>query len=143
MRTNLGIAVIVALLVALAIFPAPYVARWLAVLSIGILFGVILFNMDVVGVIPRLGRSAQTEVKTDIERTVTLIKKAKTGKVARSLVAEQIAGIYATLSDDYGSTFQSLMNEPNGALKALLSEGDFLDNLERALKIVEDDLNED
>ncbi len=143
MKINLGIAVAVALLVALAVFPAPYMARWLAVLAIGILLGVLIFNWEVAGIIPSLGRSQGVKPKTDIERTVTLIKKAKSGKVARSLVAEQIAGIYATLSDDYSSTFHTLMNEPNEALRVLRSEGDFLDNLERALKIVEADLNED
>ena len=143
MRINLGIAAVVALLVALAVFPAPYMARWLAVLAIGILLGVLIFNWEVAGIIPSLGRSQGVKPKTDIERTVTLIKKAKSGKVARSLVAEQIAGIYATLSDDYSSTFHTLMNEPNEALRVLRSEGDFLDNLERALKMVEADLNED
>ncbi len=143
MRINLGIAAVVALLVALAVFPAPYMARWLAVLAIGILLGVLIFNLDVAEIMPSLGRSQGVKPKMDIERTVTLIKKAKSGKVARSLVAEQIAGIYATLSDDYSSTFHALMNEPNEALKILRSEGDFLDNLERALKIVEADLNED
>jgi len=47
-----------------------------------------------------------------------------------------------TLSDDQAKTYRGLHEKPNKALLLLEKEGDFLENLEKALKVVEVDINE-
>ena len=142
MRLSKAVLAVSMVLLLVAVFPGPYLIRWLAVLFLGLFLALFLFGFDIRVAVPGFGRSENVERKTDVDRAVALIEKAKKGKVARSLVEERIIEIYATLSDDYNSTYSSLLSEPNEALKVLRSEGDFLDNLERALKIVEADLNE-
>ncbi|ASJ11424.1 hypothetical protein [Thermococcus thioreducens] len=142
MRFNYALAIAVIPLI-IAMIAGSYLVRWLAVLVLGALLAFILFGFEIHVPLPKRERLGKVERKTDVERIVTLIERAKNGKVARSLLEEKIAGIYATLSDDYNKAFHSLASEPNEAIKALRSEGDFLDNLERALKILEEDLYED
>ncbi len=142
MRLHKAVIVAGTVLLLVATVAGSYFLRWLSVLFLGVFLAFFLFGIEIQVARPRLKRGVKVERKTDVERTVGLIRKARSGKVARSLVEEKIAEIYATLSDDYNSTYHSLLSEPNEALKALRSEGDFLDNLERALKIVEADLNE-
>ncbi|WP_297476682.1 hypothetical protein [Thermococcus sp.] len=143
MRVSKSLLAVSVVFLVLAVFPAPYAVRWLSVLAMGLLLAVSLFGFEVDISRPEFRRKPPSEKKTDVDRTVTLIRKAKKGKLARSLLEERIAGVYATLSDDYNSTFRSLMSEPNEAMRALRSSGDVLDGLEKALKIVEADLNED
>ncbi|NJE46097.1 hypothetical protein E3E35_01460 [Thermococcus sp. GR7] len=142
MGLHKAVVIVGAVLLLIATIAGSYMVRWLAVLFLGIFLAFFLFGIEIRVARPRLRRSMQVKRKTDVDRTIALIDKAKTGKVARSLVEEKIIDIYATLSDDYNSTYRSLLSEPNEALKALRSERDFLDNLEKALKIVEADLNE-
>ncbi|WP_297519683.1 hypothetical protein [Thermococcus sp.] len=143
MRVSKSLLAVSVVFLALAVFPAPYAVRWLSVLAMGLLLAVSLFGFEVDIGRPEFQRKPPSEKKTDVDRTVTLIEKAKKGKLARSLLEERIAGIYATLSDDYNSTFHSLMSEPNEAMRVLRSSGDVLDGLEKTLKIVEADLDED
>ena len=143
MRVSKSLLAVSVVFLALAVFPAPYAVRWLSVLAMGLLLAVSLFGFEVDVGRPEFPGKPSTERRTDVDRTVTLIAKAKKGKLARSLLEERIAGIYATLSDDYNHTFHSLISEPNEAVRALRSGEDVLDGLERALKIVEEDLNED
>jgi len=142
MRLHKLVVVVSAALFVVSVVMGSYVVRWLAVLFLGVFLGAFLFGLEMRVARPRLKRRTSVKRKTDVDRAVTLISRAKTGKVARSLIEESIIHIYATLSDDYNSTYRSLLSEPNKALKALRSEGDFLDNLEKALEIVEADLNE-
>ncbi|ACJ17172.1 conserved hypothetical membrane protein [Thermococcus onnurineus NA1] len=142
MGLHKAVVIVGAVLLLIATIAGSYMVRWLAVLFLGIFLAFFLFGIEIRVARPRLRRSMQVKRKTDVDRTIALIDKAKTGKVARSLVEEKIIDIYATLSDDYNSTYRSLLSKPNEALKALRSERDFLDNLEKALKIVEADLNE-
>ncbi|NJE10995.1 hypothetical protein [Thermococcus sp. MAR1] len=141
MRFNYALAIAVIPLL-MAIVAGSYLVRWLAVLVLGVLLAFILFGFEIHVPLPKRERLGKVERKTDVERVVTLIERAKKGKVARSLLEEKIVGIYATLSDDYNKSFHSLTSEPNEAIEALRSEGDFLDNLEKALKILEEDLHE-
>jgi hypothetical protein len=120
MRVSKSVVLLAVFLLLFAVFPGPYLIRWLAVLSLGLFLGLYLFGFEVKVARPRFGRPSKVEVKTDIERTVGLIKKAETGKVARSLIEEKIIDIYATLSDDYNSTFGSLRSHPNDALRTCL-----------------------
>ncbi|HDZ36215.1 MAG TPA: hypothetical protein ENH81_04810 [Thermococcus sp.] len=142
MRVHRLVVVVSAALIVVSTFMGSYVVRWLAVLFLGAFLGAFLFGLEMRVSRPRLKRREGVERKTEVDRVTALIRRAKTGKVARSLIEESIVHIYATLSDDYNSTYRSLLSEPNEALKALRSEGDFLDNLEKALEIVEADLNE-
>ncbi|WP_258083451.1 hypothetical protein [Thermococcus thermotolerans] len=142
MRFNYALAIAVIPLL-IAIIAGSYMIRWLAVLILGGLLAFLLFGFEIHVPLPKKERRLRVERKTDIERMVTLIERAKKGKVARSLLEEKIVGIYATLSDDYNKAFHSLTSEPNEAIKALRSEGDFLDNLEKALEILEEDIYED
>ena len=143
MKLHKAVVVVGSILLLASIMAGSYLVRWLAVLFLGAFLACFLFGVEIKVSIPVPERRAKVERKTDVDRTVALIRKAKTGKVARSLIGEQIIDIYATLSDDYNSTFRSLRSEPNEALRVLNSGGDFLDNLEKALEMVEADLNED
>ncbi|KUH32704.1 hypothetical protein APY94_08770 [Thermococcus celericrescens] len=142
MRFHKVLLVIGSVLVLAATLAGSYLVRWLAVLFLGALMTFFLFGVEMNVARRRRDREHRVERKTDMDRTVSLLRKARTGRVARSLVEEKIAEIYATLSDDYNSTYHSLLTDPNDAIRTLRSEGDFLDNLEKALKIVEADLNE-
>lgn len=127
----------------IAVIAGSYLVRWLAVLALGAFLAFVLFGFEIRISLPRRGREYNVRRKTDIERVATLIERARKGRVARSLIEEKVVGIYALLSDDYSRTFHTLLSEPNEAIKILRSDGDFLDNLEKALEIVEEDLYED
>jgi hypothetical protein len=142
MKFNRHALVIAMIPLVMAIIAGSYLVRWLAVLALGGVLAFLLFGFEIRVPLPKRERLMRAERKTDVERVTTLIERAKKGKVARSLIEEKIVGIYATISEDYNRTFHSLISEPNDALKVLRSEGDFLDNLEKALKIVEEDLYE-
>ncbi|ASJ05545.1 hypothetical protein [Thermococcus barossii] len=142
MKFNRHALVIAMIPLVVAIIAGSYLVRWLAVLALGGVLAFLLFGFEIRVPLPTRERLMRAERKTDVERVTTLIERAKKGKVARSLIEEKIVGIYATISEDYNRTFHSLISEPNDALKVLRSEGDFLDNLEKALKIVEEDLYE-
>ncbi|NJE76696.1 hypothetical protein [Thermococcus sp. ES12] len=142
MKFNRHALVIAMIPLAVAIIAGSYLVRWLAVLALGGVLAFLLFGFEIRVPLPKRERLMRAERKTDVERVTTLIERAKKGKVARSLIEEKIVEIYATISEDYNRTFHSLISEPNDALKVLRSEGDFLDNLEKALKIVEEDLYE-
>ncbi|NJE30156.1 hypothetical protein E3E38_03705 [Thermococcus sp. 18S1] len=142
MRFHKVLLVIGSVLVLTATLAGSYMVRWLAVLFLGAVMAFFLFGVEMNVARRRRDREQRVERKTDVDRTVSLLRKARTGRVARSLVEEKIAEIYATLSDDYNSTYHSLITDPNDAIRTLRSEGDFLDNLEKALKIVEADLDE-
>jgi uncharacterized protein (DUF58 family) len=143
MKLHKAVVIMGSILLLVSVMAGSYMVRWLAVLFLGAFLAFFLFGVEIKVSLPVPELRAKVEKKTDVDRTVTLIQKAKTGKVARSLIEEKILDIYATLSDDYNSTFRSLRSEPNEAIRVLNSEGDFLDNLEKALEIVEADLNED
>nr|WP_206205277.1 hypothetical protein [Thermococcus sp. GR6] len=128
--------------VLIAVTAGSYMVRWLSVLFLSVLLAFFLFGVELQVARPEFKRVKKVERKTDVERTVALIEKAKSGKVARALIEEKIIEIYATLSEDYNQTYLHLNSDPNEALRVLRSEGDFLDNLEKALTIVEADLNE-
>ena len=142
MRFNKYVMAIVALPLVVAIVAGSYFVRWLAVIVLGTLLAFVFFGTEIQTALPRREKKKARERKTDVERTVALIQRAKKGAVARALLEERIIGIYATISEDYNLTYHSLISGPNEALRVLRSEGDFLDNLERALEIVEADLHE-
>ncbi|AEK73283.1 hypothetical protein GQS_06925 [Thermococcus sp. 4557] len=142
MRFHKVLLIIGSVLVLAATLAGSYLVRWLAVLFLGAVMAFFLFGVEMNVARRRRDREQRVERKTDVDRTVSLLRKARTGRVARSLVEEKIVEIYATLSDDYNSTYHSLITNPNDAIRTLCSEGDFLDNLEKALKIVEADLDE-
>ncbi|WP_148883163.1 hypothetical protein [Thermococcus aciditolerans] len=142
MKFHKVLLVIGSVLVLAATLAGSYLVRWLAVLFLGAVMAFFLFGVEMNVARRRRDREQRVERKTDVDRTVSLLRKARTGRVARSLVEEKIAEIYATLSDDYNSIYHSLLTDPNDAIRTLRSEGDFLDNLEKALKIVEADLDE-
>jgi len=121
-----------------------YILRWITVLIFGIVLSVILFGWEL-GLPPiELGASQSKSKRRDEVKTLAaLVNKAKSGKTARKIIADMVAEIYATVSDDYGKTYQELRSEPNMPMRLIMGDGDFLDNLERAIEIVEADLNED
>ncbi|WP_457752475.1 hypothetical protein [Thermococcus sp.] len=121
-----------------------YVLRWITVLIFGIALSIILFGWEL-GLPPiELGTSQSRNMKRDEVKTLTsLIGKAKSGKTARKIIADMIVDIYATVSDDYGATYQKLRSEPNKPMRLVMGDGNFLDNLERAIELVEADINED
>ncbi|WP_456453052.1 hypothetical protein [Thermococcus sp.] len=128
--------------VLIAIFAGSYILRWMAVVLAALILSVALFGFEIkLRYLPRT-RFIPRERKSEFERTVMLISRARSGAVARALIEEKIIDSYAVLADDYNREVSGLKSEPNAALRALHSDGDFLDNLEKALEILEADLNE-
>lgn len=122
--------------VLIAIFAGSYILRWIAVVLVALILGTVLFGLEIKLKYRPKTRFTPKEKKSEFERTAMLISKARSGSVARALIEEKILDSYAVLTDS------ELKSEPNAALKALHSDGDFLDNLEKALEILEADLNE-
>jgi len=143
MKFNKYAMIVISIPLVIAIVAGSYFVRWFSVLVLGALLTFLLFWVEIKVVSPRKKGRRQEKRKTDVERTANLIKRARKGAVARALLEEKIVEIYALLSEDYNLTHRTLVSEPNEALRVLRSGGDFLDNLEKALKIVEADLNED
>ncbi|ADT84881.1 hypothetical protein [Thermococcus barophilus] len=125
----------------MAFLSGSYLVRWLGVIIAGVILIVVLFGFEIQSeYIPRRKRNLISG-KSDLERLTSVVKRAKKGKMAREIIAEEIREIYALLSDEY--TRFDLKSNPNEALRLLHSEGDFYENLKKALEIVEADLNED
>ncbi|AIF68536.1 hypothetical protein PAP_00445 [Palaeococcus pacificus DY20341] len=75
--------------------------------------------------------------KSEFQRLTDLVKLAKKGKTAQNLIENKIVEIYALAEE---KSLQDIRKSPNRALEVLRSEGDFLQNLEKALDFIEEDL---
>ncbi len=138
---------LVLFLVLVAVLSGSYAIRWVSVVTLGIVLAVFLFSGGRLPVIYRelLAREEPERGQrplSNFERTVRLVEKAKSGRTARKLVADRIAEMYAMVSDNYNQTFRRLQSKPNRAIQVLYGKGDFLDNLEKSLEIVEEDIDE-
>ena len=117
----------------MAFLAGSYLIRWLGVMIAGVILIVVLFGLELQSeYVPRRKRNLISG-KSELERLTSVVKRAKKGKIAREIIAEEIQEIYALLSDE----------NPNEALELIYSEGDFYENLKKTLEIVEADLNED
>jgi len=117
----------------MAFLAGSYLIRWLGVMIAGVILIVVLFGLELQSeYVPRRKRNLISG-KSELERLTSVVKRAKKGKIAREIIAEEIREIYALLSDE----------NPNEALELIYSEGDFYENLKKTLEIVEADLNED
>lgn len=144
MRLSKLVALLTLFAFLLVFAEGAYVLRWITVLIFGVILSVILFGWEL-GLPPiELGLSSPNRERRDeVKALSALIEKAKSGKAARKIIAEMVADIYATASEDYGKTYQRLRSEPNEPMRLIMGDGDFLENLERAIELVEADLNED
>ena len=144
MRLSRVVALLTVLAFLVVFAEGAYVLRWITVLIFGIALSIILFGWEL-GLPPLdFGSSSTENEKRDEVKTLSaLIGKAKSGKVARKIIADMVADIYATASENYGKTYQRLRAEPNRPMRMIMGNGDFLENLERAIELVEADLNED
>ncbi|NJE08424.1 hypothetical protein E3E31_07790 [Thermococcus sp. M39] len=125
----------------MAFLAGSYLIRWLGVMIAGVILIVVLFGLEIQSeYVPRRKRNLISG-KSELERLTSVVKRARKGKMAREIIAEEIREIYALLSDEY--THFDLKSNLNEALRLLYSEGDFYENLKKALEIVEADLNED
>jgi len=121
-----------------------YFLHWLTVLVFGLTLAIILFGMELG--LPAVGLFREEnhgEKRDEIKALARIIKRAEKGKTARSIIEERIIETYASASDNYNETFSSLRSNPNEVIMALRRKGDFIENLEAALKIMEEDINED
>ncbi|NJF25837.1 hypothetical protein [Thermococcus sp. Bubb.Bath] len=121
-----------------------YFLHWLTVLAFGVTLAIILFGMELG--LPAVGlfrEENRGEKRNEVKALAKIIKRAEKGKTARSIIEERIIEAYASASDNYNETFSSLRSNPNEALRALRRGGNFMENLEEALRIMEDDMNED
>jgi len=144
MRISHLVVLLTAFTLVLLYTDGTYFLRWLTVFLFGVALAVLLFGHEL-GLPPvefSLGKDEGSK-RGEVEVLSRLVKRCKSGKAARSILEERIIEIYALASEDYRGTQSALRSSPNDALRALRAEGDFLDNLERALDIVEEDLNED
>lgn len=119
-----------------------YVLRWLSVILLSVMTLAFLFGEELKVTYPSRPKKSKAGRKDELERTLNIIKKAEKSPVSRSILEEQIIEMYMTLSDNPAETYRRLHEKPNKALLELRREGNFLDNLEKALRIIEGDIDE-
>lgn len=120
----------------IASFASSYILRWASLLVAGvILLAIFIWEVPIRYRAPKRKKKEENE-KTEFERIVSMIKLAEKGEVARSLIEDRIIGIYKTLED------KSFEERPNRALKVLRQSDSFLEGLEKALDVVERDMEE-
>ncbi|WP_297510210.1 hypothetical protein [Thermococcus sp.] len=134
-----GRILVISVFLLLSILPGEYYLRWLSVLALAFLLGVLLMGVDL-----RLsgGRVVEEEPpgkRPDFERALKIVKRARKGG-ARNLVEDELLEAYHTLT---GKSFHELRVNPPPALRAFYSSKNPYEGLKRALEILEADLNED
>ncbi len=128
-----------AVLVFLSVVPGEYYVRWMAVVFLAFLLGVILVGYDVK--IPYRGSASDVEYikkRPEFERALMIVKRSKKG--SRKLIEDELLEIHYILT---GRNFQELRSNPPPALKAFYSSPNPYEGLKKALKILEAELNED
>ncbi|ASJ01557.1 hypothetical protein [Thermococcus gorgonarius] len=126
------------------IIEGKYFLRWLTVITFGITLAIILFGAELgLPAVEIRKKENRPNRRDEVKALSRIIRQARKGKTAREIIVERIIEIYASASEDYSSTYSRLRSSPNEAIKKLRMEGDFVKNLEEALKIVEAEINED
>lgn len=128
-------------LVFLSIAPGPYYIRWIAVVLLAVSLASVLLSEDVRFPYKLSGSEEETfERKSDFERILNAVKGLKKGH-SRKLIEEELLEIEYLL---FGGerNFRELRSNPPPALKAFYSSPDPYEGLKKALKILEDELNE-
>ncbi|ACS32693.1 hypothetical protein [Thermococcus gammatolerans] len=142
MRIRRSFLILIALPLIGGIVFGAYVLRWLSVLLLSVITLAYLFGEELRIAYPSMHRKEVGERKDEVERVTKIIEKAKESPVSRSILEEQIIEIYMTLSDNQAETYRKLHEEPNEAILLIRKEGNFLENLEKALNVVEVDIDE-
>ncbi|WP_457742923.1 hypothetical protein [Thermococcus sp.] len=135
-----GRLILAGLLVFLSIAPGPYYIRWIAVVLLAVSLASIMLSEDVK--FPyKLSESEETfERKSDFERILNAVKGLKKSR-SRKLIEEELLEIeYILLGGE--RNFRELRSNPPPALKAFYSSPDPYEGLKKALKILEDELDE-
>jgi len=129
------------LLVFLSIVPGEYYVRWIAVLALAVLLGIILLQYDVkIQYSSRWEEDYTRPLKPEFERALTIVSRAKAGK--GKLAEEELLEILYVLYDGKFN-YQELRSNPPPALKAFYSSPNPYEGLKKAIKILEAELNED
>ncbi len=142
MRIRRSFLILIALPLIGGIVFGAYVLRWLSVLLLSVITLAYLFGEELRIAYPSMHRKEVVERRDEVERVTKIIEKAKESPVSRSILEEQIIEIYMTLSDNQAETYRKLHEEPNEAILLIRKEGNFLENLEKALNVVEVDIDE-
>ncbi|HDH44577.1 MAG TPA: hypothetical protein ENG66_04205 [Thermococcus sp.] len=135
MRFNLAL-ILVFPFVLIAFLAGSYLVRWIAVLIAGVILLAFVLEETELPYLPRR-RGNVKEKKTDVERLTDVIKMARKGAVARQIISDAILEIYEVLEDN-----REKAKARTREIFSSLPEGSFLDSLEKTLKIVEADVNE-
>ncbi|MCD6558925.1 hypothetical protein DRN43_02090 [Thermococci archaeon] len=123
----------------IASFASSYIVRWASLLVAGvILLAIFIWEVPIRYRTPKRIRKEENG-KTEFERIVSMIKLAEKGGVARSLVEDRIIGIYEILED---KGFDEIKKSPNRALRILRQSDNFLEGLEKALDVLEREMEE-
>ncbi|WP_297068708.1 hypothetical protein [Thermococcus sp.] len=130
---------LVLLLLFLSVAPGEYYIRWIVVLALAVVLGVILVGADV-----RINYLSKPEEYTgrkrpDFERALLTVKRAKKGG-GKDLIEEDLLEVYHILT---GKSYRELRSNPPPALKFFYSSPNTYEGLKGALKLLEDELNED
>jgi hypothetical protein len=144
MRPSRLVIILTVITAGIMFLEGKYFLHWLTVLAFGVTLAIILFGMELG--LPAVGlfrEENRGEKRDEVKALARIIKRAEKGKTARSIIEERIMEIYASASDNYNKTFSSLRSSPNEAIMTLRRGGDFMENLEEALRIMEEDMNED
>ncbi|USH00358.1 hypothetical protein K1720_02500 [Thermococcus argininiproducens] len=136
MRFNL-VFFLVLPFVLIAFFAGSYLVRWIAVLIAGVILLAFILEETELPYIPRR-RESKREKRTDVERLADIIKMAKKGTVARQIISDTVLEIYEVLEENR----EKAVERTREVFGSSYQGGNFLENLENALKIVEEDVNE-
>ncbi|NJE54415.1 hypothetical protein [Thermococcus sp. 21S9] len=136
-----GRIILMGLLVFLSVVPGEYYVRWIAVLALAVLLGIILLQYDVkIQYSSRREEDYTRPLKPEFERALTIVDRAKAGK--GKLAEEELLEILYILYDGKFN-YQELRSNPPPALKAFYSSPNPYEGLKKAIKILEAELNED
>lgn len=136
MRFNL-VFILVLPFVLIAFFAGSYLVRWIAVLIAGVILLAFILEETELPYIPRR-RENKRQKRSDVERLADVIKMAKKGRVARQIISDTVLEIYEVLEENR----EKAVERTREVFSSSYHGGNFLENLENALKIVEADVNE-
>ncbi|MFA4646727.1 hypothetical protein P8X24_05630 [Pyrococcus kukulkanii] len=130
MRSKLLIPLITALL---AILAGSYVIRWI----FAVLTATILFVYSIEGWEPKLRRPRQESFsEEEIRRLAKIVARSRYSEVSRKIIRDHILEAYHLLGYEY----PQLRENPPEGLKVLDEHENFINGLEKSLRLLEEEV---
>ncbi len=134
--------VVVAVLVVIIVLSPNFWIKWILVVALGVTLLIMLFwNAEL------YGRRASSEgeipqTRDEFEVVARMIRNARRYGTSRKLLEDYFIEAYSFMTEeDPDVLYRKLRDNPNRAIALLRSGGDFVENLKKALGVLEDDVN--